>query len=244
MDILQYAAPEYPAEFLSRLKSGFYLLQDYSCPLSKSSEFSGLKVATSQYGFEWQLSSAGLLQMNKRFTEESLTKFYTSGDYRKITMGGASDADLFALEHTIMSKYFIEAMEAASVGFHGTSILELGCGSGGILLALKERGARVTGVDLDEGAIKYGKQYLEDLHCGDAHNFLKNVKYDVVILSNVLEHLNNPLEFLLELSRNIDTSHTKIIIDVPNLMGAEAYSDHFNKFLHCSSSGFLEPLAI
>jgi len=52
VDILQYAAPEYAEEFLSRLHDGFYLLQDYPCPLSKSSEFSGEKVATSEHGFE------------------------------------------------------------------------------------------------------------------------------------------------------------------------------------------------
>jgi hypothetical protein len=64
VDIFQYSFKEYDAEFLSRLQDGFYLFQDYPCPLSKSSDFSGVKVATSEYGLEWSLSAAGLLQMN------------------------------------------------------------------------------------------------------------------------------------------------------------------------------------
>jgi len=159
-------------------------------------------------------------------------------------MAGASDANLFELEYTIMSKYIIEAMEAVDIDLQGKTILELGCGSGGILLALKDRGAKVIEVDFDEGAIKYGKQHLDNLHCGDAHDYLKNVNYDVILLSNVLEHLNKPLDFLLDLSRNIDTQHTKILIDVPNLMGAHAYSDHFNKFLHIAHIWYFTPTTL
>lgn len=101
-----------------------------------------------------------------------------------------------------------------------------------------------SGVDLDEEAIKYGKQYLDDLYCGDAHDCLKNVSYELILLSNVIEHLNNPLEFLLELSRNIATGHTKLLIDVPNLIGAHAYSDHFNKFLHIAHIWYFTPATL
>jgi SAM-dependent methyltransferase len=143
-----------------------------------------------------------------------------------------------------MSKYFVEALEAARIDLQGTNIFELECGSGGILLALKDRGAKVMGVDLDEGAIKYGRQHLDDLHCGDAHDYLVNVSYDAKILSNVLEHLNDPLEFLLDLSRNIADGHTKPLIDVPNLMGAHAHSDHFNKLLHIAHIWYFTPATL
>lgn len=246
VDIFQYSAPECIEGFLSRLHDGCYSLTDNPCPLAEAS-CNGqkyLKVATSEYGFEWSLSAAGLLQMNKRFTEQSLLTFYTSGDYRKISMGGASDASLFELEYTIMSKYFIEALEAAGIDLPGKTIFELGCGSGGILLALKNRGAKVVGVDLDEGAIKYGKQYLDDLHCGDAHDYLKNVSYDVIILSNLLEHLNDPLGFLQDLCKNVTAGKTKILIDVPNLMGAHSFSDYFNKFLHIAHIWYFTPVTL
>lgn len=109
------------------------------------------------------------------------------------------------------------------------------------MLALKEQGAFVTGVDLDQGAINYGKQYLDDLYCDDANNYLKNVNFDFVILSNVLEHLHNPLVFLRELTIK---QGAKLSIDVPNLLGAHSYSDSFNKFLHIAHIWYFTPATL
>jgi hypothetical protein len=105
-------------------------------------------------------------------------------------------------------------------------------------------GAKVAGVDLDEGAIKFGKQYIDELYCGDAHEYLKNVNYDLLILSNVLEHLHNPLDFLLDLYKNIASTHTKLVIDVPNLMGSHSYSNNFNKFLHIAHIWYFTPATL
>ena len=238
VDLSQYAIPDYFNEFLVRINT-VYSIEEFPCPLTN--QFTYTKVASSEYGFEWALSSSGLLQMNKRFTESSLNLFYKSGDYRKITMGGATDAHLFNLEYKIMSKYFLEIFNSQKINIRGKKIFELGCGSGGILLALKEQGAFVTGVDLDEGAINYGKQYLDELYCDDAKNYLKNVNFDFVILSNVLEHLHNPLVFLRELSIK---QSARLIIDVPNLLGAHSYSDSFNKFLHIAHIWYFTPATL
>lgn len=85
VDLSQYAIPDYFNEFLVRINT-VYSIEEFPCPLTN--QFAYTKVASSEYGFEWALSSSGLLQMNKRFTESSLNLFYKSGDYRKITMGG------------------------------------------------------------------------------------------------------------------------------------------------------------
>ncbi len=170
--------------------------------------------------------------------------FIDQGTTEKLLWGGVTDEHLFMLEHQIMAKYFLEAFQAAEIDIKGKTVFELGCGSGGILLALKNRGAIVTGVDLDDGAIEFGKQYVNNLYSGDAYDFLDRMSFDLIILSNVLEHLHDPVKFLIQLSNSITYSETKVVIDVPNLMGAHSYGDNFNKFLHIAHIWYFTPATL
>ena len=79
----------------------------------------------------------------------------------------------------------------------GAAILEIGCGTGCSSIALAEQGARVSGVDIDQGALQVARDRLglaslrADFHelNGDQINSLGERTFDFVIFYACLEHM-------------------------------------------------------
>jgi len=104
-------------------------------------------------------------------------------------------------------------------------ILDIGCGKGILGEAIKkEKEAVVYGVDISLTAIKEARNRLDKAFCVDIEKDLKDWppeiktrKYDVIVISEVLEHLLYP-EKLLENIKKMSHSRTEIIITVPNIL--------------------------
>jgi 2-polyprenyl-3-methyl-5-hydroxy-6-metoxy-1,4-benzoquinol methylase len=103
-------------------------------------------------------------------------------------------------------------------------ILDVGCGNGVISRHLGRLGFDVTGVDVSEKTIEKARSLTKDL---PNVQFLKKsaeelvasgVKYDAVICSEVLEHLNDP-GALLEVLHATLADNGKLIVTVPNGKG-------------------------
>ncbi len=98
------------------------------------------------------------------------------------------------------------------------SVLDVGCGEGFTLNKLKENkiGKIYEGIDYSKEAIDLGKKAYPDLHIsqGNIYNLkYKDNSFDLVICSEVLEHLEDPQKALKELSR---VSKKYILLSVPN----------------------------
>jgi len=106
------------------------------------------------------------------------------------------------------------------------SVLDVGCGEGFTLNKLKENkilrqssgqvGKRYEGIDYSEEAISLGKKAYPSLHIiqGNIYDLkYKDNSFDLVICSEVLEHLENPQKALRELVR---VSRKYILLSVPN----------------------------
>lgn len=92
-------------------------------------------------------------------------------------------------------------------------VLEIGCGSGRVLSTINalER----VGVDYDTAAIERGKREHPELTLivGEARNYLQTIgRFDVLILSHVLEHIDDPEQFLLTFGYRFD----RIYVEVPD----------------------------
>ena len=80
-------------------------------------------------------------------------------------------------------------------------ILEVGSGLGYFTYALRKFGYNITGLDISQEAVdeankKFGNHYI----CADVtDNNLNIEKYDLILLTEVIEHLNEPIEFLQSL---------------------------------------------
>jgi len=100
----------------------------------------------------------------------------------------------------------------------GQRVLDIGCGSGILAYEIAEASqAQVTAIDLDEENIRtarrlYNHHRLQFIH-GDVRETIPEGDFDVVVLSNVLEHLGDRVNFLRMI---IDqTSAPRLLIRVP-----------------------------
>ena len=88
--------------------------------------------------------------------------------------------------------------------YDGEVVLDVGCGQAIVAasIAAARKNSFVFGIDIDEDNIKKGKNLINEkklknvkLILGDIYE-QKELKADKVIISNVLEHINNRIEFI------------------------------------------------
>jgi 2-polyprenyl-3-methyl-5-hydroxy-6-metoxy-1,4-benzoquinol methylase len=143
-------------------------------------------------------------------------------------------------------KFFVD-----NVGENDT-VLDIGCGNGALTYDVARKAKKVVGIDLNEQNItsaknKFSRENIEYIH-GDALTYHQKEKFDVIILSNVLEHIDKRVEFLTSLKKLAP----KILVRVPMLnrswidiykkeLGLE-YRLDLTHFIEYTLEGFKEEL--
>jgi len=112
-------------------------------------------------------------------------------------------------------------------------VLDFGCGTGWLVtIPLLALGYRVTGVDIDERSIHYGRALCERagldaraLRCGDLGSL--EGRFDAAIAAEVFEHLSDE-----EVAQSLDALHARLrpggqlLVTVPNGYGLFELESH------------------
>lgn len=115
--------------------------------------------------------------------------------------------------HTGYHHFFIKNLKA------GERVLDIGCGNGFMSydMVTQVPGVKVVGIELNKENIKFAREHYQhpnlDFIHGDALQELPNETFDVVTLSNVLEHIEERGEFLKKIAQQIKPK--RFIIRVP-----------------------------
>ena len=90
---------------------------------------------------------------------------------------------------------------------NGIKILDIGCGGGLLSEPMARLGADVTGIDASESNIKVAKLHAKkgDLKikyvCSSPENFKTEIKFDVILNMEIIEHVNDVNFFLKSCSK-------------------------------------------
>ena len=135
-------------------------------------------------------------------------------------------------------QFFLEELQSYTSEKNGSNcdvkVLEIGCGNGTVVtLPVAELGYTVTGVDLHEPSIALAnsKNCFENAQflCKDLTEFTGDQLYDVVILSDILEHVEFPDE-LMTMAAGFLKQNGLILISIPNGFGPSELERKFLEF--------------
>ena len=102
---------------------------------------------------------------------------------------------------------------------------------------MKRRIKKVVGVDIDKESIDH---LIQNYNMSDIYNvdlvttpqekipFLKDAPFDFAIMGEIVEHLDNPVEFLSKLRTEHGKLFKKLIVTVPNAFNYNVLK-HWNR---------------
>ena len=100
----------------------------------------------------------------------------------------------------------------------GTSVLDVGCGSGSLGRLLTTKGVAVDGVEMNPDRAAVAAEYLRTVAVGPAGSETRSqlaTNYDFVLFTDVLEHVTDPTE-LLSWGRSMLAPGGRVIAQIPN----------------------------
>lgn len=161
--------------------------------------------------------TCGLVQLNPIRSLENYNVFYTKYYKHLYTGRDMPDEGDFKDQYKRGKRIydFINQVE-----FKNKSVCEIGTSCGGVLKYFKEKGWDVTGYDLDEEYVNYGKTKGLNLRVGSIKDITGS--YDLIIYSHVLEHIYNPIEELIKV-KSLLKEGGALYVEVPGLASEESY---------------------
>jgi len=176
--------------------------------------------------------------------------------------------NLINFTHELPEVELISSRHAFIVDFcENKKALHIGCVDSGLLeerynknellhQKLDKVSTLLYGIDIDDEGIEFLKNkgfenlYSMDISENNKDVGLYEIEFDVIILSEVIEHLNNP-GIMLDAVKNLMTQNTQLLISVPNafnskniwnmLKGIEyVHPDHNYYFSYLTLNNMLE----
>lgn len=215
-------------KFQNKLNQGTYSFEEVSCLCGGTDGY--LIAKRDRYGLDCDTclcKKCGLLRTSKRLVSNSLAKFYDE-DYRPIYVGDDRVPDSFFLKQIERGKNIYQFLTSHIELSQNKTVFEVGCGAGGVLLPFKESGHATFGCDLGSNYLQRGRDEGLLLEHGDIDILAQFGKADVVILSHVLEHFENPILELRKIKDSL-TDNGYLYIEVPGIFAIhKAYGKTIN----------------
>jgi len=123
-------------------------------------------------------------------------------------------------KYTIKKNYDSTHTRVLNIIPSNSKVLDLGCNNLEFAKMLKkEKNCYVTGVDLPENSLN--REFVENYYSCNLNINLPNINYDefdFIVILDVIEHLDDPENFLYKLKEKIKSNpKIKIIITTPNI---------------------------
>jgi SAM-dependent methyltransferase len=100
-------------------------------------------------------------------------------------------------------------------------ILDIGCGAGANARAIRKKhpSARIFGIEPNARAAELAREVMDEVFCGTCDAWLATeptLEANAIVLSDVLEHIVDPVKFLQSLAAYPGAKNAAWVISVPN----------------------------
>ena len=229
-------------EFVLKVEAGELKFIENDCLCgNKDRSFDVLVAEQDRYGIfcENILCKKCSLIRQKHILDDRSTYVFYSQYYRSIYGGNPTSSDVFFKNQVNMGLVFIEFLSKEINLKEVNTVFELGCGAGGILFPFNELNKQASGCDFGEEYLQYGINKGLQLYPGglDKQKTPPNSQ-DLLILSHVVEHFNEPVK---ELNQLIDVVKEGgyLLIEVPSSLSlAKNYVNPILYFQNAHISNF------
>jgi 2-polyprenyl-3-methyl-5-hydroxy-6-metoxy-1,4-benzoquinol methylase len=175
--------------------------------------------------------ACGVRWIDSRPESES---FYQSEQYR-VQLGQDNTLETYQRRHDPELNYLLEVLPMES--YRDRVVLDVGCGGGSFLDAVRGLAATTVAVDpnveLLSGLARRGHTCF-----GTLQQLLESsVRVDIATSFNVIEHVEDPLSFLIQVRQSLKVSGFALIM-TPNAkdflltQGPNEYREHFYRSVH------------
>lgn len=96
------------------------------------------------------------------------------------------------------------------------NVLDIGCGNGALAYDMKAACRSVTAIDIDQANIQKARKMFSregiTYICADALDYPFKQKFEAIVLSNVLEHIDKRVDFLKMVFANQDANNPPVLL--------------------------------
>jgi len=206
--------------FLVKVKSAEYKFVKNSCLCgNKETEQDILIARKDRYGIPCDnvlCKRCGLIRLKEKLDDLSTEQFYQN-EYRDIYVGCEVASDGFFKDQAKRGEVFFNLVQD-KIGIDKVDkVFDIGCGAGGVLLPFFQSGKSVSGCDFGEKYLVYGQNKGLGIYRGEINirNTAKNSQ-DLIILSHVMEHFNEPIEIMAEIIEYVKPGKF-LLVEVPGV---------------------------
>jgi SAM-dependent methyltransferase len=187
------------------------------CPVCRSSDMSVLHIFSP---FKVVLcKDCQLIYLNPRLKESDARKMYQGNEYF-LDKGnsGYQDYNYLSQERSLRLTFRKFLGELEKHGMTSGRLLEIGCGYGYFLDEAKQYFSYTAGTELSEEAANYARRLSgADIYLGDISSLPNKLSnFNIIVAINVIEHVYNPVEFLLSLKERLINGGI-IVIATPDI---------------------------
>jgi len=175
------------------------------------------KVIVNKYGF-YEVENKPSAEDLSNYYEE---KYYqqSKGSYQKkyTIEEEAFFISRLQRKYETLNRLLIEKFSGQDMRF-----LDVGAGEGWALQFFKSKGFNVTGIDYSSAGMELqNPELISELIVGDIYEQLnlmidRNLPFDIIQLDNVLEHVLDPYQLIMDVSGLLNSKESVLIIEVPN----------------------------
>lgn len=166
--------------------------------------------------------SCGLVFQSPRMTEVEAAEFYQA-EYRRLYQGDENPIARDFATQTARAKSLLDFVrtDITSVSRH----LDIGCSTGLVLQHFSRQfGCQMVGIEPGDAYRNYAGQHGITVYSTlDELENAKEAPVDLVSMSHVLEHLPDPVGYLLHLREALLEPNGWLLLEVPNLYAHDSF---------------------